>query len=65
VEVQYPLGHPRRRAAAVPLLWRKFAASLASRWSGARVEVILDRFQAPEILDETAIPDFVGLFVAA
>lgn len=65
VEVQYPLGHPRRRAEAVPLLWRKFEASLAARWPGPRVESILERFRAPEILNETAIPDFVDWFVAA
>ena len=35
VEVEYPLGHRRRRAEAIPLLWKKFEANLAMQFPAA------------------------------
>ena len=37
VEVAYPLGHPRRRAEAMPLLRAKFAAGVGARFTPGRV----------------------------
>jgi 2-methylcitrate dehydratase len=36
VEVEVPLGHPRRRAEAVPLLREKLVANLAAAYGDAR-----------------------------
>jgi 2-methylcitrate dehydratase len=33
VEVQYPLGHPRRRAEGLPLLLEKYRTNLARRYA--------------------------------
>ncbi|HEY6030540.1 MAG TPA: bifunctional 2-methylcitrate dehydratase/aconitate hydratase [Gaiellaceae bacterium] len=45
VEVEYPLGHPRRRAEALPLLREKLRANLAAAYGGRAdglAEVLLD-----------------------
>ena len=36
VEVEYPLGHRRRRVEGIPLLIQKFRADVATRFSGAQ-----------------------------
>src|SRR6185312_8559146 len=42
IEVEYPIGHRRRRAEGIPLLVNKFKANLASRLPAHRVEKILN-----------------------
>ncbi len=55
VEVEYPLGHRRRRAEALPLLEAKFRRHLATRFPPARVAGILElcrdraRFEATPV----------------
>jgi len=53
VEVEYPLGHPRRRSEALPLLRAKLSANLAAAFGGERadalVEVLLDDPDLPEL----------------
>ena len=41
VEVEFPVGHPRRRAEGIPLLVRKFEANLARRFAAKRVDEIM------------------------
>jgi 2-methylcitrate dehydratase len=52
IEVEYPLGHPRRRAEALPLLRAKLRANLAAAYGGDRAEdlvaLLLDDAELPE-----------------
>lgn len=63
VEVEYPLGHPRRREEAQPALWHKFEASLAVRLQPAAVRSITDLFRQPTRLDATPVHEFMEMFV--
>lgn len=62
VEVQYPLGHRRRRAEAIPLLEKKFAQNLASRFSDRPIISIMEIFQDEERLANLPVNAFVDLF---
>jgi 2-methylcitrate dehydratase len=62
VEVEYPLGHRRRRAEGIPLLEEKFAASLQARLPAERCAQILALYHQPERLVATPVDAFMGLF---
>jgi 2-methylcitrate dehydratase len=49
VEVEYPLGHPRRRAEAEPLLRRKLRTNLAAAGLAEHVELLLDDPALPRL----------------
>jgi 2-methylcitrate dehydratase len=63
VEVEYPLGHRRRRAEGIPLLVNKFKANLASRLPAHRVENILNACNDPARLEATPVNEFLDHFV--
>jgi 2-methylcitrate dehydratase len=63
LEVEYPLGHRRRRAEGMPLLMTKFKANLASRLPAHRVENILNVCNDPARLDAIPVNEFVDYFV--
>ena len=63
VEVQYPLGHRRRRQEALPLLEEKFRENLAGHLPEKRVSAILPLFRDPERLEDMPVHEFVDLFV--
>jgi 2-methylcitrate dehydratase len=63
VEIEYPIGHPRRRQEAEPLLWRKFPANLAARLPEPRVEAILSACSDPATLDAWPVHELIDLFV--
>jgi len=63
VEVYYPLGHPRRRAEAKPMLQRKFANSLVKRFPAGKCRALLQLFEDPERLRATAVNDFMDSLV--
>jgi 2-methylcitrate dehydratase len=63
VTVEYPVGHRRRRAEAVPLLLAKFEENLRSRFAPAAVQRILDACADQARLEQTPVQDFVSLFV--
>src|SRR5207244_6170275 len=44
VEVEYPLGHRRRRAEGIPLLVKKFHENVATRLSAAQLKAIETAF---------------------
>ncbi len=64
VEVEYPLGHRRRRAEGMPLLVKKFKANLETRFTPRRVETILALFENTDRLQQMPVHEFVDLFVA-
>ncbi|MGM0693000.1 MAG: 2-methylcitrate dehydratase [Pseudomonadota bacterium] len=63
VEVEYPVGHRRRRAEGIPLLVDKFRRNLATRFPAGRCEQILALCEEPTRLESTPVNRFVDLFV--
>jgi 2-methylcitrate dehydratase len=63
-EVEFPIGHPRRRAEGIPLLVKKFETNLARRFPPARQREILDLCLDHERLAATPVHTFTDLFAA-
>jgi len=63
VEVEYPIGHRRRRAEGIPLLEDKFRRNLATRLPAARAGAILDLCRDSEALRALPVDAFVERFV--
>jgi 2-methylcitrate dehydratase len=63
VEVEYPLGHRRRRAEASPLLRGKFERAVALQLEPRSVVRILSLFADPARLSKTPVHEFVDLWV--
>jgi 2-methylcitrate dehydratase len=61
--VEYPLGHRRRRAEAIPLLEAKFMHSLAGRFPPNQAGAILGLFHDPDRLGSIPVHEFVDRFV--
>ena len=64
VEVEYPVGHRRRRAEAIPLLIRKFHTNAATCFPSERVKTIGALFENVEELEHTSVADFASYLVA-
>ncbi len=64
VAVEYPLGHRRRRAEAIPLLQAKFAQNAQAVLSAERIQQILRLLAAPDELDSMPVDQFVTLFLS-
>jgi len=62
VEVEYPVGHRRRLAEAVPLLKAKFERAIGVRFDATRVRPITAAFSDENRMDAMHVNDFVGLF---
>jgi 2-methylcitrate dehydratase len=60
-EVEYPVGHRRRRAEAVPLLEGKFSANLRTRLPAGRSNAVEALFSDHEWFDGTPIDDFMAM----
>ena len=63
IEVEYPLGHRRRREEGIPLLIEKFKNNLATQFSQSRSEVILNLCLDESKLESTTVSDFMELMV--
>src|SRR6266567_3371370 len=63
IEVEYPLGHRRRREEGLPLLVRKCRANLAGRLAAGRVEKIMELCLDQQRLETTPVDEFMGMFV--
>ena len=63
VEVEYPIGHRRRRAEGMPLLLKKFEANLASRLSAQQCREIMDLCNDASKLQLTAVDKFTDMLV--
>ena len=62
VEVEFPLGHRRRRSEGIPLLKDKFRRNLLRIFVPRRAERILARCEAAEQLRVSPVHEFVDLF---
>jgi 2-methylcitrate dehydratase len=65
VQVDYPIGHRRRRAEGMPLLVKKFEDSVRAHYASAHAQRILSRFSDPKTLDALRVDELMGLLVKA
>lgn len=63
-EQLYPLGHPRRRQEALPLLLAKFNSAVAARLGERKAQMLQHLLQDGERLAAMAVADFMALLVA-
>jgi 2-methylcitrate dehydratase len=63
IEVEYPVGHRRRRAEGIPLLEKKFLANLRTRFPEWRAEQILELCLNQDRLESRPAHEFMDLFV--
>jgi len=65
VEVEYPVGHRRRRAEGMPLLAQKARENFLTQFPAARVESILELCQGAERLEKMKVSEFIECFLPA
>ena len=65
MEVEYPIGHQRRRGEALPVLRAKFEAALARRFSARQGERILAACDDTASFDRTPVHEFVEMLIPA
>ncbi len=63
VEVEYPIGHRRRRQEGIPLLRAKFERSIATRLAPRRCARISELCADQARLEATAVNEFMDLWV--
>ena len=64
VEVDYPIGHRKRRAEGIPVLTRKFESSLKGRLAERQCQVLRSLCADQENLEHTAVDEFMALLVS-
>lgn len=64
VEVEYPIGHKKRRREGIPLLFRKFYDNLDSHYSDDTIETIRTIWDNPEAFDHTSVSELLELLSA-
>ena len=64
VEVEYPIGHRRRREQGIPLLIEKFKANLNTQFSENRTKEILYLCEDQSTLENSSVIDFMNLMIA-
>lgn len=65
VQIDYPVGHRRRREEGIPLLVNKFDAALAKHYQAAEAEGIQAGVSDQAALEATPVEDFVDLWVTS
>jgi 2-methylcitrate dehydratase len=63
IVVEYPIGHQRRRAEAIPLLFEKLRNNLSSRFQPKQVNTIIQLFKDRPRLERLQVPDLMQLFL--
>lgn len=63
LEVEYPVGHRRRRAEGIPLLEQKFRSNLNTRFPAARSEQIFTICKDQKTLEAMPVNEFMDLLV--
>jgi len=65
VEVEYPVGHKRRRAEGTPLLINKFKRHISHHFDGSHQKKILDTVSDAKSFAQMPVDKFTDLFVKA
>ncbi len=63
LEVEYPIGHRRRREEGIPELVKKFKVNIARRFPETQQNTILDVCLDQAKLEDMAVNEFVDMFV--
>ena len=63
VEIEYPIGHRRRRDEGIPVLEAKFQSNLATRFPKGRSEAIFSLCKDADALHNTPVNEFMDMFV--
>ena len=63
IEVEYPIGHRRRRNEGIPILLSKFKKNLMSHFDQNQVDKIIDFFSDFDEFQKRSVNDFMTLFV--
>jgi 2-methylcitrate dehydratase len=63
VEIEYPIGHRRRRAEGIPLLMNKFKHNISTRLAPERCREILRLCEDQQRLEAMPVHEFVDLWV--
>ncbi len=63
VDVEYPIGHRRRREEGIPVLEQKFRNALATRFPAARVAAVFDLCKDQARLESTPVHTFMDMLV--
>ena len=63
IEVDYPMGHRRRRGEGIPLLNAKFERNIATRLNLAQCERIFSVCNDQAQLESTPVDEFIGMWV--
>jgi 2-methylcitrate dehydratase len=65
VQVDYPIGHRKRRVEGMPILVKKFEASVAAHFSARQTESIKAMFMNPAALGSMPVSEFVAGLITA
>ncbi len=63
VQVDYPIGHRRRRAEGMPLLVKKFEDSVGAHYTRAQAQRIVSCFADPQALEAMRVDELMSLLV--
>ncbi len=63
VQVDYPIGHRKRRAEGIPVLVKKFERSIAGKLSDSQVESLNELFADQARLEAFPVTEFMSLLV--
>ena len=62
IDVEYPIGHRRRREEGIPVLWKKFAENLRTRFDDGKSSKIESTCKS-EQLGKMNVDEFMGMIV--
>ena len=62
IAIEYPMGHPRRRTEALPLILNKFESGLALYYPDDKIEQLTALFQDPERLAAMEVDTFMRMW---
>jgi 2-methylcitrate dehydratase len=65
IEIEYPIGHRRRRKEGIPVLIDKCRRNLATRLPAARVEAFMRLCAERARLEATPVPEFMEMLVVS
>ena len=62
VEVDYPVGHRRRREEGIPLMYKKFEENMATHYTADTVKKLLELFKDQEKLENMPVNELMDMF---
>jgi 2-methylcitrate dehydratase len=65
VEVEFPIGHRRRREEGIPVLVTKFRDSLRGKLTDGQFEALVELCADQDRLEQTPVHEFMALLVSA